>query len=129
MKYQSSYFLKGKDEPAVSVDEGITRQLLGYDDSMLVARVEFENDAVGYTHRHPHSQVAYVESGVFDFTVGSDTSRLVAGDCAYIPPNVDHGAQCIEAGVLLDIFSPIREDFIPEQDTEKTRKSEDQDGY
>jgi len=112
MKHQSKNFLFGKDEPEISVDPGIKRQLLGYNDSMMLARVTFEADAIGYTHKHPHSQVAYVESGVFDFTVGDETSRLQAGDCAYIPPNVDHGARCIEAGVLLDIFSPAREDFL-----------------
>ena len=116
MKYQSSCFLFGKEEPEIVVEEGVTRQLLGFDDFVLMARVSFEADAIGYTHKHPHSQVAYVESGVFDFTVGSETRRLHAGDCAYIPPDVDHGACCVEAGVLLDIFSPIREDFLPEKD-------------
>jgi quercetin dioxygenase-like cupin family protein len=40
---------------------------------------------------------------------------MKAGDCVYIPPDVDHGAVCVEAGVLLDMFSPIREDFLPEK--------------
>jgi quercetin dioxygenase-like cupin family protein len=112
MKHQSKSFIFGKDEPAISVDPGVKRQLLGYDDSILMARAIFEADAIGYKHKHPHSQVAYVESGVFDFSVGDETRRLQPGDCAYIPPNVEHGARCIEAGVLLDIFSPAREDFL-----------------
>jgi quercetin dioxygenase-like cupin family protein len=53
-----------------------------------------------------------VESGVFDFTIGEETRTLKTGDCAYVPPNVEHGAVCKETGVLLDIFSPVREDFL-----------------
>ena len=114
MKYQSELFLTGKNEKAVTVGEGITRQLLGHDDSILMARAIFEDGAVGYRHTHAHSQVTYVESGLFDFTIGSQTRRLGVGDGAYIPPGVEHGAVCLEAGVLLDVFSPIREDFLPE---------------
>ena len=116
MKNQSNYFLFGKEEPEIPVDEGVTRQLLGYNDSLMMARARFEEGAIGYKHQHPHSQLAYVESGAFDFTVGSETMRLERGDCAYIPPNVEHGAQCVEAGVLLDVFSPAREDFLSQND-------------
>lgn len=114
MKYESRRFLKGNEEKYVKAGEGMTRQNLGYNDTILMARVVFEEGAEGYTHAHPHSQVTYVEKGVFDFTIGSETQRLVAGDGTYIPPHADHGAVCIEAGVLLDVFSPLREDFLPE---------------
>ena len=65
MKYSSKSFIKGSEEKKVAVDEGILRQNLGYDDSLFVARVSFERGSIGYVHQHPHSQVAYVESGVF----------------------------------------------------------------
>jgi len=114
MKYQSKRFLFGNEEKKEVVDEGVIRQNLGYDDSLFMARVTFEKGSEGYVHAHPHSQVTYVESGAFDFRIGSETRRLEAGDCAYIPPNTDHGAVCMEAGALLDVFSPIRDDFLPE---------------
>jgi len=114
MKHSSRLFMKGSEEEKITVGEGVIRQNLGYDDSMLLARVSFESSSVGYIHAHPHSQVTYVESGVFDFTIGTETRRLEAGDCAYIPPEIKHGTVCIEAGVLLDFFSPIRKDFLPE---------------
>ncbi|MGI9265010.1 MAG: cupin domain-containing protein [Gammaproteobacteria bacterium] len=113
-KYQSSLFLFGQSVKREVVDEGVTRQVLGFDDSILMARASFEQGAVGYVHAHPHSQLAYVESGAFDFTIGTETQRLEVGDCAYIPPDVEHGAVCQEAGVLLDVFSPIRDDFLTE---------------
>lgn len=118
MKYSSKLFMKGSEQARVDVGEGIVRQILGFDDSLLLARVSFENGSIGYTHAHPHSQVAYIESGVFDFSIGSEARRMEAGDCVYIPPNAEHGAVCVEAGVLLDIFSPCREDFLPENTKE-----------
>ena len=114
-EYKSSLFLRGSEEEVLTVDPGVNRQLLGYDDTILMARVSFEDNAIGYVHAHPHSQVTYVESGVFDFTIGEETQRLNAGDGTYIPPGESHGAVCIEKGVLLDVFSPIRDDFLPEK--------------
>lgn len=115
MKHSSRLFMKGSEEEKLTVEAGIVRQNLGYDDSMLLARVSFEGGAIGYVHTHPHSQITYVESGIFNFTVGAETRRLEAGDCAYIPPGEAHGTVCIETGVLIDVFSPVREDFL--QDT------------
>lgn len=112
MKYQSKKFLFGKEVEWETVGDGLTRQILGYDDSILLARVKFEQGAEGYVHAHPHAQVAYVASGAFDFTVGSETRRVTAGDCVYMAPDIDHGAVCVEAGVLIDVFSPVREDFL-----------------
>ncbi len=64
-------------------------------------------------HSHPHRQSTYVASGVFEFTINGDIKIIKEGDGVFIPPNVVHGTKCIEAGVLIDAFSPVREDFIP----------------
>ena len=112
MKYESAPFVLGDEAEKEDVGGGIVRQIMGYNDDLMLVRVNFSEGAIGYTHAHPHSQVAYVESGVFEFTTGDETKTLKAGDCAYVPPNVEHGAICKEAGVLLDIFNPAREDFL-----------------
>ena len=113
MKRQSSAFFLGKQTPRESVGDGIVRQLFGYDDSILMARVEFEAGSVGYVHAHIHSQVTYVESGEFDVVIDGVEQRLGPGDSFYVEPNLDHGAVCRKAGVLIDVFSPIRDDFFP----------------
>ena len=82
--------------------------------NLMLARAIFEQGSIGYTHSHPHAQLAYVESGVFEFTITDETTTLKKGDCAYVPPGAEHGAVCLESGVLLDIFSPLREDFLAE---------------
>lgn len=93
---------------------GIQRKMLGYDDKIMLVKVKFDAGAVGTMHEHFHSQVTYVESGVFDMTIGEETRRISTGDAYYILPHVLHGITCIEPGVLLDVFSPLREDFLPQ---------------
>lgn len=109
---QSPIFMFGKDVPIEDVDPGIKRQILGHNDELMLVKAIFESGAEGYQHEHYHSQVTYVESGVFDVTIDGVTKRQAAGDSYFIPPHVMHGAICVEAGVLLDMFSPIREDFF-----------------
>ena len=108
----TSAFLFGADIGKEVVDEGVTRQILGYNDQIMMVKVWFEQGAQGYLHHHFHSQVTYVESGEFEVTVGEQTKRLGAGDCFFMKPNVCHGAVCIQDGVLIDVFSPVREDFL-----------------
>lgn len=112
MKYQSELFVYGDRAEKEAVDGGLIRQIMAYEDSLMLVKASFDKGSEGYTHSHPHAQLAYVESGVFEFTIGDETATLKKGDCAYIPSGVDHGAVCLEAGALLDIFSPIREDFM-----------------
>jgi quercetin dioxygenase-like cupin family protein len=112
MKYESENFVYADAAEKETVDGGMVRQIMGYNDDLMLARVKFAAGSVGYTHSHPHAQLAYVASGVFEFTIGEKTAILKQGDCAYVPPGVDHGAVCVEEGMLLDIFSPVREDFL-----------------
>ena len=111
-KTTSPCFLSASELPVQEAGPGMTRQLLGFDPSLMVARVTFEEGAIGQIHQHHHAQVTYVESGSFDVTIGGETRTLGGGDSFYVPPHVDHGAVCTEAGVLLDVFSPAREDFL-----------------
>ena len=79
-----------------------------------MARVEFDEAAVGEVHSHPHSQVSYVIRGQFDYFIDCDETRIGPAHSFYVEPNLDHGAVCREAGVLIDVFSPAREDFLEE---------------
>ncbi len=94
------------------VGPGVRRKIMAYDDSLMVVRVAFEPGGVGPLHQHFHSQITHVESGVFEVEIDGEKKLLHRGDAFYIPPNVLHGAVCREAGVLIDVFSPMREEFI-----------------
>jgi quercetin dioxygenase-like cupin family protein len=91
---------------------GLQRQILGYDESIMMVRVRFMEGAVGALHQHPHRQTTLVESGRFEVEIAGEKQVLEAGDGFYIPPNVEHGVVALEAGVLADVFTPAREDFL-----------------
>lgn len=96
------------EEPA----PGIRRQIMGYDGQLMMVKVEFEKGAVGTVHTHYHSQATYVASGKFELTIGERKANLSVGDGYYVKPDEPHGCVCLEAGVLIDAFSPVRADFL-----------------
>ena len=100
---KTSIFAEGKEwEPA---GEGVVRQIMGYNDDIMVVKVKFEKGAVGAVHHHIHSQVTYVESGKFEFTINGVKKIVSAGDCLYKEPDAVHGCVCLEPGMLIDCFS------------------------
>lgn len=113
MSEPSDTFFFGAQVPAEVVGDGFRRQLLGYNNELLVARIECDEGAVGDAHTHPHSQVTYIESGEFDVTIDGVTQRLTAGDSFHVRPELLHGLVCRKAGVLIDTFNPVRQDFLP----------------
>lgn len=108
----SKEFFYTEDMEWEKVGEGVSRQIMGYDDKIMLVKVKFEEGSQGYAHEHYHSQATYVASGTFEFTIGDQVKTVKGGDSVYIPPHVLHGAICKESGVLIDVFSPIREDFM-----------------
>lgn len=91
---------------------GVTRRILAHNGRMMAVEVNFQEGAVGAMHNHPHEQLTYVLSGEFEFTIGDETRRVTAGDTLYKEPHIMHGCVCIKAGILLDTFTPMREDFL-----------------
>ncbi|MFP9099844.1 cupin domain-containing protein [Flavobacterium sp. RHBU_24] len=94
------------------VGEGITRQVTGYNNDLMMVKVAFEKGAVGTLHHHVHTQASYVASGVFEVEVDGVKQVLRAGDTFFVAPNFVHGVVCLEAGLLVDVFNPHREDFL-----------------
>jgi len=117
MKDESDIFLFGDQIELEDVQDGIKRQILGYNHEIMIVKVWFQAGSEGYQHEHRHSQSTYIESGVFDVTIGGKTERQKGGDCYYIPPHVMHGAVCVKSGILIDVFSPVREDFLKPEGT------------
>lgn len=91
---------------------GVKRKVLAHGGGMMAVEVHFEKDAVGPLHHHPHEQLTYVLSGVFEFTIGDEVHTVKAGDTLYKKPDIVHGCVCLEPGVLLDTFTPQRQDFL-----------------
>ncbi len=91
---------------------GVTRRVLAYSDTLMCVENTFAKGAVGALHSHPHTQITYVVSGRFDFTIDGETRSVKAGDTLLKENGVEHGCVCVEPGVLLDIFNPMRQDFV-----------------
>jgi quercetin dioxygenase-like cupin family protein len=91
---------------------GITRQIMGWDNQLMMVKVTFEKDAVGTLHAHPNTQTTYCIDGAFEFIIDGVKTIINRGDGLYIAPNQQHGTKCLESGSLLDVFSPYREDFL-----------------
>lgn len=100
------------ETPWEDLGDGVSRQICGYDDHIMLVKVKFEVGAVGVLHEHFHSQVTYVASGVFEASISGVKQILNAGDSFYAPPHEIHGVVCKEAGILVDVFSPMRKDFL-----------------
>jgi quercetin dioxygenase-like cupin family protein len=96
----------------LTVGEGVQRQLLGFDDRLMMVKFKFSKGSVGALHSHEHSQVAYVASGCFEMTLGDAVKVIRQGDGYYVPPFTVHGCVCLEDGMLVDAFSPARLDFL-----------------
>ncbi|MDP3600866.1 MAG: cupin domain-containing protein [Bosea sp. (in: a-proteobacteria)] len=93
-------------------EPGVKRKIMAYGEDLMVVRVVFEAGAVGKAHQHPHRQASYVESGVFDVTIDGQTQRLTAGDTFFVPADLVHGVTAVEAGQLIDSFTPMRKEFV-----------------
>ena len=105
-------FFYGKDNELEDLGGGIKRRMAAYNDNVMCVEVHFEKGAVAALHSHPHEQISYVLSGAFEFEIGDEKKVVRAGDTTFKQPNIVHGATCLEAGVLLDFFTPHREDFL-----------------
>ena len=88
------------------------RKILAHNKDLMACHLYFDAGGIGTPHKHPHTQIALILSGRFEFTLDGDTAVMTAGDTVYIPGNVEHSLVFLEKGELIDIFTPEREDFI-----------------
>jgi quercetin dioxygenase-like cupin family protein len=99
--------------PVERVADGIERQMI-YGDRLMVVRVRFAAGTVTAVHSHVHEQITLVEQGRVEFTIDGKTRLASKGDVLFFPSEMRHGATMLEEEVvLIDIFSPVREDFLP----------------
>lgn len=112
MKSESNNFQLANELEWEQAGPGIVRQIMAYNDDLMMVKVKFETGAIGTPHTHPHTQATYVASGVFEFTTDDETRIVYSGDGVYMKPGVMHGCKCLKAGVLIDTFSPVRKDFL-----------------
>lgn len=110
-RYSEKYILTDKMEWE-DLGGGVSRKFLGFDNQIMMVRVKFAEGALGMPHHHFHTQATYCSKGKFEFTIDGEKQLINEGDGVYIEPNLVHSAICLEEGELIDVFSPVREDFL-----------------
>jgi len=98
--------------PVEQLEPGIQRQMI-VGENLMICRLTLAPHVVTPAHDHPHEQMTLVERGRVLFTIGEEQRIAQAGDVLHFPPGTWHGATMLDEEVILvDIFSPIREDFL-----------------
>jgi quercetin dioxygenase-like cupin family protein len=98
--------------PIVETGPGVTRQVLSDHPDLMVVAFRFDQGGTGALHSHPHVQATYVASGRFAFSVDGAERLVGPGDSFVLSSGAVHGCTCLEAGVLIDSFTPRRDDFL-----------------
>ena len=105
-------FFRAGDGEWTETPDGNRRRVLLHTDELMMVEFAFEKGGVGALHSHPHVQSSYVAEGRFEVTVDGRVQTLSAGDGFIVPSNLVHGVKALEAGRLVDTFTPHRADFL-----------------
>lgn len=106
-------FTENKNVPSTDLGGGVTRKILSYSENLMTVELHFDKGAVGAKHSHPHEQIGYIVSGKLIYQEeGCEDKELTTGDTYYVKPDAVHGILVLEDTVLLDIFTPMRKDFV-----------------
>ncbi len=110
-------FVENKNIPLTDLGGGVVRKVLAYSENLMTVELHFDKGAVGAKHRHPHEQIGYLISGSLLYQEeGKEDKVLSAGDTYYVAPDVEHGVEALEDTKLLDVFTPMRRDFVNQEE-------------
>lgn len=112
MKQQSKSFLLESEITWEVCGDGIKRQIMGYGPELMLVKACFETNSIGAMHQHVHTQSSIISSGKFEVTIDGEVKIMSKGDGYYVASNLVHGVVCLEEGILIETFSPCREDFL-----------------
>jgi quercetin dioxygenase-like cupin family protein len=106
------HYRKADEERYIQAAEGIKRRTLIYGEKTLMTEFVLERDAKLPIHSHPEEQTGYLVSGHMMLTIGHNTYDIRPGDSWLAPGNVVHGAMILEDSVAVEVFAPVREDYL-----------------
>ena len=93
-------------------EPGLTRRIMAYNDKLFLAEHQMVKGWVGTLHRHPHEQIVYIVRGHLKVSCQGQTVDVRTGDSFLVRGGVEHGASAVEDSVVIDVFTPSREDYI-----------------
>lgn len=106
-------FCKKDDAGYHQISSGISRKTLTYGEMTLFSEFKLEAGNLLPRHAHAEEQTGYLVAGELLLTIGDETFRVGPGDCWCIPGNVEHSAEILADSVAIEVFSPLRTDYLP----------------
>jgi quercetin dioxygenase-like cupin family protein len=104
----------GDAPPAFSPERGLLRRILAHNEHMMLVEHRMENGWAGARHSHPHDQLVYIIEGHLRFSCGGQEFEARGGDSFILKGGIEHQAWALAPSVVLDVFTPYREDYLPE---------------
>jgi quercetin dioxygenase-like cupin family protein len=101
-----------EDRKIFSPESGLSRQVLAYSGNLMLVRHLMERGWIGARHSHPHEQLVYIVRGHICFQGCASTFDARTGDSFVVPGGIEHQATAVEESEVLDIFTPVREDYV-----------------
>ena len=103
---------KYEAQPSTVMAEKVNRRLLARHGQLMIVEFSFAKGAVAAMHSHPHEQVGYIVKGCLELEISGKKERLQPGDSYYVAPDTMHGAVALQDTIIVDVFTPQREDFL-----------------
>lgn len=108
------YFIKSGDVEQIEMMAGVHRRTMATTDEAMLCQFHLEKDSIVPLHHHMNDQVGYVISGKLELTIGDKVQVINPGDSYAIPGGIEHRATALEDSIIIDVFSPPREDYRTE---------------
>ena len=109
---EQQVFAQANASDWIELAPGNRRRVLIHTPELMQVEFGFDKGAVGALHSHPHIQVSYVAEGSFEVTIDGKTETIREGGSFIVPSGLVHGVVALEAGRLVDVFTPMRQDFV-----------------
>ena len=110
--YPDVVISRSADARVTSPEAGLTRKVLAYNDKLFVAEHQLSKGFNGALHSHPHEQLVYVIRGRLRITAAGESFEVTDGDTFLVRGGVQHAAAALEDSLVIDVFTPCREDYI-----------------
>lgn len=101
-----------KEEAKKKIFKGVHLDSLAVGEKSMVCKMNYQNGDFASEHSHPHEQCGYVISREYELTIGDKKWILSNGGSYTIPGNALHSFRVLEAGEVIDVFTPQREDYL-----------------
>ncbi|MHB9094270.1 MAG: cupin domain-containing protein [Eubacteriales bacterium] len=104
---------KVSEDGYIPVLDGIERKTLVFGENTLMAEFRLKKEKLIPAHKHPHEQTGYLVSGRIMLIIAGREFEIRPGDSWSIPGDMEHGVRVLEDSIAVEVFAPVREDYLP----------------